>query len=373
MRLLAFAISAAVPTLAFAGTPEPPIIGGTQATPGEFPSTVAVEVAGGLCSGTLVTKDWVMTAAHCLSPAVLHVANQAAVTSSVRVHFGTVNLSRSSGNVGTATDTIPNPGFSIDQLGHSDVGLIRLAAPVENITTVPVNLDPANAPIGISVTMVGFGTTAVGAGGSVGIEFVVGQKSIACSSLGVGSDGQLLCFSQTSGTGKCEGDSGGPSFAMVNGTQMQVGITSFGDTECAQFGADTRTDAEKTFLLQHVPELTNCAQDTDCPTNDICFQKRCITEPFTTGGLGTDCTTAAQCTSGLCQASSDGQKCVETCTPNTEDACPAGFDCLGDGASGVCWPSTSGGCCDAGGNGAPTAAAFGMLVMGLLLRRRSRA
>jgi len=367
MRLLAFVVSAAVPAFAFAGTPELPILGGTQATPGQFPSTVAVEVAGGLCSGTLISKDWVMTAAHCLSPAVLHVANQAAVTSSVRVHFGTVNLGTASGNVGTAAETIPNPGFSIDQLGHSDVGLIRLATPVD-IATVPVNLVPANAPIGIDVTMVGFGATAVGGGGSVGIEFVVTQKSIACSSVGIGSDSQLLCFSQVNGKGKCEGDSGGPSFAMVNGAQMQVGITSFGDQDCANFGADTRTDAEKTFLLQHVPELAGCAQDSDCPTNDICFQKRCITQPFTTGGLGTDCTDAAQCASGLCQASSDGQKCVETCMPNTEDACPAGFDCLGDGASGVCWPSESGGCCDAGG-GAPTAA-FGLLVIGLALRRR---
>jgi hypothetical protein len=151
---------------------------------------------------------------------------------------------------------------------------------------------------------------------------------VACSSFGAGSDLNLLCFNQTNGTGKCEGDSGGPSFAMVNGQQMQVGITSFGDQQCAQFGADTRTDAEMDFLMQHVPELKPCTKDTDCPNMGICFMSKCLKEPFAPGGLGTACVNGTECESGQCGDGPGGQKCTMGCTVGADGTCPAGFDRL---------------------------------------------
>ena len=39
------------------------IFGGTAATAGEFPAVVVLEVGGGLCTGTLVDPEWVLTAA----------------------------------------------------------------------------------------------------------------------------------------------------------------------------------------------------------------------------------------------------------------------------------------------------------------------
>src|SRR5262249_61626127 len=142
----------------------------------------------------------------------------------------------------------------------------------------------AKAPVGIKVTMVGYGATAQGGGGNVGIEYVVDQTSVACATTGGGSDQNLLCFNQVSGKGKCEGDSGGPSFAMIDGRLTQVGITSFGDQDCAQYGADTRTDAERAFLLQHVPAL-ECSTDADCSMGRTCFMKKCIAQPFWPTGL----------------------------------------------------------------------------------------
>src|SRR5262245_38436991 len=76
-----------------------PIIGGTQAQNGQYPSVVAFTVGNGLCTGTLVTPEWILTAAHCVTPSVVGLANQAAVTADVRVHSGTVDLSRAQGTV----------------------------------------------------------------------------------------------------------------------------------------------------------------------------------------------------------------------------------------------------------------------------------
>ena len=178
----------------------------------------------------LITPDWVLTAAHCVDPQVLGLSSQAQVTSSIKVHFNTVNVFQSQGTVATASESIPDPMFSINNLGSHDSGLIHLSTPVTDIKPIPINLDPAMAPVGVQVTMVGFGATAVGARGDIGIEYVVQQTSIACQP-GEGDDANLLCFNQVDGKGKCEGDSGGPSFATVNGL-CEGSVASVGAPAC---------------------------------------------------------------------------------------------------------------------------------------------
>jgi hypothetical protein len=91
-------------------------------------------------------------------------------------------------------------------------------------------------------------------------------------------------------------------------------------------------------------------------------------------GLGSTCTSGADCQSGQCAAGPGGQKCTMGCSPGADGTCPAGFSCLSNGASGDCWPGggdDGGGCCDSGNHGAPTML-LGIAVVGLCLRRRRR-
>ncbi len=352
------------------------IIGGTSTTVGQFPSVVVLEVGGGLCTGTLIDPEWILTAAHCVSPQVLGLPSQDAVTKNTTVHFNTVNLVQSQGITIAAKATFPKPNFNINALGANDIGLIQLSRPVTEIAPSPVNFDRAKAPVGITVLMVGFGATEQGAGGSVGVEFALdGRVSVSCASAFGGSDANLLCFNQTDNKGKCEGDAGGPSFAMIDGQQTVVGVTSFGDQNCAQFGADTRVDIERDFIVSHIPQLDGCASDADCPGDTICFDNRCIAQPFTDGGIGTECTAGGECDSGACASGPDGMRCTETCVVDAEDACPDGFTCLGaTGGEGACWPSDSlddGGCCDTSGQGGPTAL-LGLGLVAVVLGRRRR-
>lgn len=51
------------------------------------------------------------------------------------------------------------------------------------------------------------------------------------------------------GANTCVGDSGGPALAKnAAGVTVVIGVTSWGDDGCTDFGVDTRVDAYPTFI-----------------------------------------------------------------------------------------------------------------------------
>lgn len=354
----------------------PDIIGGTTTTVGQYPTVVGLEIGAFLCTGTLIAPTWVLTAAHCVDPAVVNLGSQDEVTAATRVHFNTVDIVGDAGTMVAASATFKNPLFDQSRLGSSDIGLVELAMAFDGVAPSPINLDAKLAPIGTVATIVGFGLTSQPGGpGTTGIEYELRNRiSVKCSDLHIGSDNNLLCFSQADNKGTCSGDSGGPAFAVINGTPTVVGLTSFGDPDCASYGADTRIDIEQSFLFQHVPSLVGCLADNDCPSQRMCFAHNCIAAPFSPTGIGSVCTSAADCDSAICaQSTQDGSRCSLSCSPSDASSCPGGFECLQETSSvGACWPEPGGGCCDAGGPGSPATGLLGLAAVALGLRRRRR-
>jgi len=374
-----------------------PIIGGTRATVGQFPTTVAL-YNGGLCTGTLIEPDLVLTAAHCITPSLLQMSTQAEVTANTVVLFDSTSVLSGGGRQVRLAETIPHPSFNVRALGDNDIGLVRLTESITDRAPTPINRIASDAPIGIAVTQVGYGMTRIGDQRSAGdLYYLTDKATIACSSYGV-SDANMLCFSQRDGSGKCNGDSGGPSYATIGGVERVVGVTSFGDETCEQFGADTRVDAELDFLYQHAPELQCqgdgacnevcgadglprdpdcpvCESNDDCGDDEVCSDGSCVAAPFTPGGLGSDCETSDDCASGMCADGSDGGRCTDTCDP-AGDSCPDGFECVGAGDRDVCWPAdgegggASGGCSVGSGSGPGAGWLLALCALAWVRRRR---
>ena len=67
LRKLALATLVAGATLATTAAPSQAIVGGQNASPGEWPAVAAVSYGAFSCTGTLIAPNVVLTAGHCSS------------------------------------------------------------------------------------------------------------------------------------------------------------------------------------------------------------------------------------------------------------------------------------------------------------------
>lgn len=120
-----------------------------------------------------------------------------------------------------------------------------------------------------------------------------------------------------------------------------------------------------------VTVLGSCAAGEACTAGFSCVADTCFPGSDVAGGFGASCAANEDCITGSCASDGENGLCTGAC--DAENACPSGYSCA---ASGVCWPSDSGGCNTSGASGAsgvPFAALLGFAgLLGLRRRRRRR-
>jgi len=237
------------------------IVGGSQAEPHSFPWIAKIltfqpngnSYSTGNCGGSLVNKNWIVTAAHCFNEQSEAQVNTPTFLKRVFVHLGAQTITQynvanePTQTVCTAAKVMIHPKYNKGPANTNyDVALIKLNCDVVYTDAIrpiclPTATDNWRTPTSPERMLIsGWGKTSDNS--QVSSELKQGVVSLVTVDKCVQPanprgwapsqiDASMLC-AQDNGASTCQGDSGGPIAAVKNGKFTLAGVVSFGASSC---------------------------------------------------------------------------------------------------------------------------------------------
>ncbi|KAJ8719659.1 hypothetical protein PYW08_011834 [Mythimna loreyi] len=233
------------------------IVGGVPAGPGQYPyqAGLLLSIIGldgtGVCGGSLLSSNRVVTAAHCWSDGVHQVWRITVVLGSTSLFSG--------GNRQDSSVVAMHPSWT-PALARNDIAVIYLPNTVQFTANIaPIALASGTSDFaGSSAIASGFGLTSDGGSISGGLNHVrlnVIANSACSYAFPLILQPTNLCTSGVGGVGACRGDSGGPLVTQQDGRDVLIGVTSFGSALGCQASLPSvfaRVTSFVSFLNQHI-------------------------------------------------------------------------------------------------------------------------
>ena len=236
---LMLGLSVAVPVFAADGGFQPQIVGGTPVPNGDYPFVASLgDVRYGatayrrlFCGASLIDRNSVLTAAHCV---------KGTPKRPLRAVVGRTVLSSGQGQTRRVARIFVHPRFHGFTSQTYDAAVLTLNNPVRGIA--PIKLagaaqDPLERP-GRLAQIAGWGNTVKqpprgNNGGDYPDRMRAARVPVVSDTRATKVYGRVYVGALMVAAGKgamdaCDGDSGGPMFAGLDGQRYQVGITSFG-------------------------------------------------------------------------------------------------------------------------------------------------
>lgn len=233
---------------------------------------------GYVCTGTIIGKNLVVTAAHCLNPK----HNQYEIIFGLNGYDIMDQEDRTS--IRQAQKVVVHEDYKEDEeANQNDIGLIYFKGELpEGYSPAEVFLNEDPVKKDSEIILAGYGVTKVTVvdvkykkskkfqeeiqNGNVICDFDVLDSSNlpTCFELDMSGDGELrkttapvaykseseFVLNETN-SGSCSGDSGGPAYIQTEGRLYLVGITSRGNLSCDSRGVYTSISAHIDWLLTH--------------------------------------------------------------------------------------------------------------------------
>ncbi|CAH0686236.1 unnamed protein product [Spodoptera exigua] len=218
------------------------IVGGSHSELGQFPYQAGLLadfwIGQGVCGGSLISANRVLTAAHCWFDGIDQAYRFTVVLGSVRLFSG--------GQRFTSSNVIMHWGWN-PNLIRNDIAVIRLGSDVSFSDIIAPIAIPSGGLINESfdgevAVASGFGRTSDNVGVSVNqvlshVELSVISNAICRASFPLYIQDSNICTSGANGKSTCRGDSGGPLVVNVDDSPVLIGITSFGSARGCEVGA----------------------------------------------------------------------------------------------------------------------------------------
>ncbi|XP_039112368.1 chymotrypsinogen B [Hyaena hyaena] len=206
------------------------IVNGEDAVPGSWPWQVSLQDSTGFhfCGGSLISENWVVTAAHC------------GVRTTHQVVAGEFDQGSDAEDIQVLkiAKVFKNPKFNMFTI-NNDITLLKLATPARFSRTVSAVCLPSESDSFLPGTLCA--TTGWGLTKHTNAQTPDRLQQAAlpllsntdCKKFWGSKITDLMVCAGASGVSSCMGDSGGPLVCQKDGAWTLVGIVSWGSSTCS--------------------------------------------------------------------------------------------------------------------------------------------